>query len=384
MPTTLPQPDSISQAQCEKLSAVIRKKIHEKGSMPFVEYMKMALYEPGLGYYSAGSEKLGASGDFITAPEYSDLFSLCIADQCRQVLSDLNGGDVLEFGAGSGRMAVAILRELERVQQLPNHYFILEVSADLRARQQAFLQNEIPELFDRIRWLDALPEKPLRGVIVANEVLDAMPVHKFAVTEEGVREYHVINDEERFDWKLVSIKDEKLNAHIRALDISSQQYESEINLLLEGWIASVSNCLDAGIILLADYGFPRHEYYHPQRDMGTLMCHFRHHAHSDPLILTGIQDITSHVDFTAVAEAATRNKLMVAGFTHQAGFLINCGITDRLIQCENENERIRLNQQLKRLTMPNEMGEFFKVMALTRDYDAELIGFCKMNQLGRL
>ena len=383
IPDNLPGPDLIANMYSQQLHLHIVHEITENGPLTFARYMQLALYTPGLGYYSAGACKFGEAGDFVTAPEISSLFSQCIARQCQQLLVDLEGGDILELGAGSGKMAVTILQELEHNDCLPNNYFILEVSADLRDRQERFIQSEVPHLSKRLKWLNQLPKAPFQGVIIGNEVVDAMPVHKFKV-DKGVKEINVNWKEDQFIWEL-SESSLELKEYIKNLVIDfPENYESEVNLLLSGWIASLADILQKGLILLIDYGFPRHEYYHPDRNQGTIACHYRQHSHFNPLILTGMQDITAHVDFTAIAEAAALEGLIVAGFTHQAAFLLNCGIVTLISQCEDVATHYCVVQEIKKLTLPSEMGELFKVIALTRNYHQLLLGFTKMNQTERL
>ncbi len=380
----LPAPDPIAKAHSDALRSQIIEEITANGPMPFARYMQLALYAPALGYYSAGSQKFGAAGDFVTAPEISPLFSQCVARQCEQVLRDLTDADILELGAGSGAMALAMLQELERRKQLPRHYYILELSADLRDRQQRLFQTHAPHLLPKVIWLDHLPEKKIKGVIVGNEVMDAMPVHKFK-KKNGIQEYYVTLKEGKFTWLLAEPSVPSLKQAIEDLDIGlPEDYESEINLLLRPWITSLSDILEQGLILLIDYGFPTREYYHPDRNTGTLMCHYRHHAHTDPFLYPGIQDITAHVDFTAVAKAAAMNKLTVAGYTHQAGFLLACGIDSMLPSVDDVESHYNFAQQVKLLTLPSEMGELFKAIALTRNYDKDLMGFSMMSQLEKL
>lgn len=372
----LPLPDTDALAHSERLSAIIRQEIQQQGSISFARYMQLALYAPGMGYYNAGAYKLGASGDFVTAPEISPLFSRAIAQQCAQVLAELKGGDILELGAGSGVMAADILLELAALQQLPQHYYILEISADLKQRQQQLLQQRIPQFYSRIHWLESLTDIAINGVILANEVLDAMPVHKFCMNET-VNEFHVVTEKNNFAWQLIPATNHELITHVEKLAIDFPPgYISEINLNLLNWINSLSAVLTRGLILLVDYGFPRHEYYHPDRNNGTLMCHYRHYAHDAPLLWPGLQDITAHVDFTAVAEAADNTNLNVAGYTAQAYFLLNCDIM-KLAQAQMTDDinHAKVAQQIKKLTYPAEMGELFKAIALTRNLDILLMGF---------
>lgn len=392
MSYTLPIPDPVARLQSQRLFELIASEIAETGPITFARYMQLALYAPNLGYYSANRQKFGETGDFITAPELSPLFSHSLARQCQQVLSEI-GGDILELGAGSGVMAVEILKELEREHSLPNTYYILELSAELRKRQESCFQNQAPHLLKKVKWLDQWPTA-FKGVILGNEVIDAMPVHKFNLSDSDIKEFYVdivknsskssLNQTE-LCWKIDKPSSFDLVAAIENLDIDFvNNYESEINVFLPAWVASLSDILQQGLILFIDYGFPRHEYYHPDRTTGTIMCHFRHRSHTDPLIFPGIQDITSHVDFTAVAEAGFSNQLAVSGFTNQASFLLNCGLLEMVSDDMDEKSRYDINQQIKRLTLPSEMGELFKVIAMTKNYDQDLLGFKMMNQLERL
>jgi SAM-dependent MidA family methyltransferase len=396
MKNTLPAPSPLAKAHTELLRSRIVQKIQQEGPIPFSEFMGMALYEPGLGYYSAGARKFGPDGDFVTAPEISPLFSRCLAKQCAQVLAEIPGGSILEFGAGSGVMARDILLWLRAQNSLPEHYFILEVSADLRDRQKTLLAELEPSLFNRVVWLDNLSEA-FSGVILANEVLDAMPVTKFFV-DQDIREFYVDYCDNEFAWCLREIKNPGLIEKIKALPIfataesvvsevtqpfSEGAYESEINTLLAPWIKSLSDILIKGACFIVDYGFPAHEYYHPDRNRGTIMCHYQHRAHDNPLIHVGIQDITAHVDFTAIAEAASETGFCVEGFATQAAFLMNCGLME-FYPAEDALEQYRVSQEIKKLTLPSEMGELFKVMALTKNFSSDLLGFSSMNRLERL
>lgn len=382
---TLPSPDPISLAHQHKVQAHIAKQITNSGPIAFSEYMQQALYAPGLGYYSAGRQKFGPAGDFVTAPEISPLFGHCLARQCAQVLEKITDGCILEFGAGSGKLAEDILQYLAQINCLPKHYYILEVSADLRERQQQHLKAALPNYFDNIIWLNQLPEQDFKGVILANEVLDAMPVELFHINKDQAVEQAFINYQEGEFQPHWQTANNDLKTAVEKLDSAfATGYTSEVNLHIEPWIKSLAETLKQGAIFLIDYGFPAHEYYMPDRHMGTLMCHFHHHNHDNPYILTGIQDITAHVDFTAVADAADNNHLQIAGFTTQAAFLINCGITELLTSHTDIAARYNTNQQLMMLTSPSEMGELFKVIALTKDFDADLVGFSQFDQRNRL
>ena len=367
----LPGPDALEHSR--RLAEHIREEIRAAGgALPFARYMELALYAPGLGYYSAGARKFGAAGDFVTAPELSPLFSRCLARQCAEVLEDLGQGSILELGAGSGVMAADILAELARMQRLPREYLIMEVSADLRERQQALLAERVPALLPRVRWLDELPE-PFSGVILGNEVLDALPAERFRKTAAGYAQYCVAEQGEGFTWTQALVSEE-LAAALDELEETlpaplPEGYQSEICLDLPPLLASLSNMLVRGAALFLDYGHPRAAFYHPDRSMGTLMCHYRQRAHGDPFLYPGLQDITVHVDFTAVAEAATNAGFELAGYTTQAHFLLGLGIA------EIAGTDMTATQQVKLLTLPEEMGERFKAIGFTKGLALELQGF---------
>jgi SAM-dependent MidA family methyltransferase len=382
----LPPPSAAAQAQSEQLIELILTEMAANGGrLSFARYMELALYAPGLGYYSGGSQKFGTAGDFVTAPEISPLFSRCLARQVADILRGLGGGEVLEVGAGSGVMAAEVLAELAALDMVPERYLILELSGELRARQREAIAARVPYLLERVQWLDALPAAGLHGAVLANELLDALPVHCFRVTAEGVKERFVTWNGERFQWALDAPRDAHLVA--RLADIAKDLpvgYESELSLAAEGWVAAIAGMLGAGVVLLVDYGFPRHEYYHPERAGGTLMCHYRHRAHDDPFVYPGLQDITAHVDFTAVAEAAHAAGLQVAGYNTQGFFLLANGLTEMTPPPADERQQLLLAQQIRTLTLPSEMGELFKVMALSRHYDEALGGFALQDLRSRL
>lgn len=352
--------------------------------------MELALYEPELGYYSAGLQKFGEAGDFITAPEISPLFSHCVARQCAQVLPLLDKPKILELGAGSGVMAVEILLELERLQQLPEQYLILEISTYLCQRQKETIQTLAPHLFEKVQWLDSLPEDPMQAVVIANEVLDAMPVEIFQATDDGLKQLFIeVSDKsvngtykeaEDHVTDAVSVIEHRLGKKIEA------PYQSEFNPVLTAWLASIASCLEKGIFLLIDYGYPEAEYYHPQRHMGTLICHYQHRAHADPFWYPGLQDITAFVDFSAVAYAAVEAGLEVRGYTTQSAFLMANGLGDlhQSMVTDEISNQIELSQQIKTLTLPSEMGEKFKAIALVKNIDEALIGFSLQDFRSRL
>jgi len=363
---------------CARLATVIRTCIADAGGwLPFDAFMELALYSPGLGYYSAGAVKIGVGGDFATAPEMSTLFGQCLARQCAEILA-ATGGEILELGAGTGALAVTVLETLAELGALPDQYAILEVSADLAQRQRARL-DALPEaLRQRVTWLTRLPQEPLRGVVIANEVLDALPCARFVVHEKRVRALGVAVAANGAFIEREGFADEALARHAEALVREfalADGYRSELCWRIEPWIAGVSACLQRGVILLFDYGLPRTHYYHPQRTDGTLRCHFKQRAHHDPFILVGVQDISSWVDFTRVAEAADAAGLTVCGFATQGAFLLGSGMEELLGADQDEITHARRAGEAVRLLLPGEMGEAFKVMALCREFDAPLRGF---------
>ncbi|NOR67655.1 MAG: SAM-dependent methyltransferase [Woeseiaceae bacterium] len=366
----LPRPDDDSLAHGKKVCESIRQAIDEAGgSISFAQFMQLALYSPGLGYYNVGTTKFGAAGDFVTAPELSPLFGRVVARQCESVLKQLEKGKILELGAGSGRLAVEILRKLTEMKSPPERYLILEISADLKARQEELISEELPDLLQRVEWLSKLPEK-FAGVVIANEVADALPVERFERTDAAVLQMHVTASETGFDWsrkpapEMLAMAVEKIETDIG--EALPPGYQSEISLGLPDWIGQIARCLDEGLVLLFDYGVSRREYYSRVRNQGWLRCHFRHHAHNEPLIYPGIQDLTSWVDFTAVAESAVDHGLDVAGYVTQAQFLINGGLEDELAGIADLAvvDQLELSRQVKLLTLPGEMGENFKCIGL--------------------
>ncbi len=378
------------QAHSARLLQVIDVAIKEAGGwLDFQSFMNLALYAPGLGYYSAGAHKLGEGGDFTTAPEISPLFSRCVAMQCTEVLRQLRKGSVLELGAGSGVMAVDMLREFERMGCMPECYYILEVSADLRARQQTLIQQQLPQHLERVQWLTELPDSFV-GIIVANEVLDALPVQRFCMQQGIVQALGVAQGTSGLQWQLRPA-DEALTAAVQKIDRSlidawPDVYCSEVNTQLPAWIRSVADCMQQGAVLLIDYGFPQAQYYSAERTNGTLSCFFRQRMHDDPLIKIGLQDITAWVDFTAVASAGLAAGMELEGFATQAHFLLGCGL-DRLLADLSEQPdatRWQHSQQVQKLTLPSEMGESFKAMAFSKDCDLQLSGFAFRDLRDRL
>ncbi|MBK7902557.1 MAG: SAM-dependent methyltransferase [Proteobacteria bacterium] len=368
-------------------SAALTKRIHadivdEGGWIGFDRFMQLALYEPGLGYYSAGARKFGAAGDFITAPEVAPVFSRCLALQCAEVLRELGPESrLLELGAGSGAMAAELLAELERQGALPAAYWILDLSADLRERQRETLERAVPHLLPRVQWLDSLPQVPFTGMILANEVLDALTIERFAIRSGEVNALGVSSEFGQLQLAEVRAAS-RLVAAVRRIETDAgivlpDGYESEVCTGLAGWFESIAYSLERGVLLFVDYGLPRREYYSAERTRGTLLCHFRHRFHEDALTRVGLQDITAWVDFTAVAEAAQAAGCELAGYTTQAHFLIGCGLGDFVANVEGLElvQRLNLSRQAMVLTLPGEMGERFKAIALSKDFALPLGGF---------
>lgn len=359
------------------IATVLQTHLHTEKQLTFADFMHIVLYHPQHGYYTSSTPKFGAEGDFVTAPEISPLFSRAVGNQCYQILPHLLNPSILEFGAGTGRLCVDLLLHLEQLDCLPQNYFILEVSGYLKSLQAYTIQKEIPHLYERIQWLSSWPAFPFSGVILANEVFDAMPVHRFLKTADGVAEsYVVLNKEQQFQEVFKPCQDQALLNHLNThLAFLPTPYQSEINLFIAPWLQSCSASLTQGAVLIIDYGFASHEYYHPDRDQGTLMCHYQHKAHTNPFINLGKQDITAHVDFTYIAEAALKAGWEVAGFTNQAAFLLNNGLLNLMPPIDNKTASYTAGQAIKILTHPDEMGELFKVMALTKQLDFPLNGF---------
>lgn len=377
-----PPPDADAAAHGARVAAHLRDEIARAGGwMGFDRFMELALYAPGLGYYAAGATKFGLAGDFVTAPEISPLFGRALAAQVAQVARELGGAPitVLEFGAGTGALAAQVIGELARLGCHLDRYLIVETSPDLRSRQQQALAGH------PVHWLDAPPDR-FTGVVLANEVLDVMPVKLFVRRGDGVRERGVAIDGDRELRFADRPAGDELAAAVAALEDEDGElpdgYGSEVGLVARGWIRSLAQWLERGAALLIDYGFPAREYYHPQRIMGTLMCHYRHQAHADPLWWPGLNDITAHVDFSAIAAAAHASGLGVLGYTSQAHFLLNCGVLELLGAAPSAPAR----SGVQRLISEAEMGELVKVLALGRglDIDAGLVGFERGDRLGRL
>lgn len=385
----LPAPDADAAKLSRLLLAQLREQIRQAGgALPFDRFMEQALYAPGLGYYSNGLRKFGSGGDFVTAPEIGDLFGRSLARGVAPVVGE-TGGDVLELGAGSGALAVDLLRELDSLATLPGRYLILERSAELRERQRHRLQQAAPALCGCVEWLDRLPDKPFDGVILGNEVVDALPVKRFRWRPQEVLELGVGWRDGGLVETTLALGEERLRDFIARVSVSQEWppgYESEWCPSLSAWLQGLAASLGRGMLLFIDYGYTRAEYYHAQRARGTLMCHYRHRAHADPLRLPGLQDITAYVDFTALAEAAVDAGLHVAGYTSQANFLLDCGLESLLAALDPADHKAYLKKvsEAKTLIMPGEMGERFKVIALCKDLREAPRGFAGKDLRGRL
>jgi len=375
--TQWPTPDADALAHSEHLQERLLEMMAQHGALSFAQYMEQVLYAPGLGYYSAGSRKLGAEGDFVTAPEISPLFSRCLARAITPVLAALPEAQILEVGAGSGTMALDIMRALP---QLSCRYAILERSADLKQRQQQRVAQCLPARADRFSWLDALPED-FSGVVLANELLDALPVHRVIWLDGVWQELYVTVESEGFAWQVGPLSDARLSDRLQAIqqgmEVLVPGYVTEVNLAAEDWLRTLAAKLHRAVVVLIDYGYTRSSYYHPQRNSGTLMCHYRHRAHDDVFVYPGLQDITAHVDFTAVADVALASGMRVSGFTTQAQFLLASGLTTLAEECAAQQgndavSQLALANQIRRLTLPQEMGESFKVMMLEKQCDVPL------------
>lgn len=384
--STLASPEAKQLALSEQLRAEIIKEIDDNhGGIDFSRYMQHALYHPYYGYYSGGQVLFGEGGDFVTAPELGDLFAGCLARQAAEILQDCAGTTILEFGAGSGQLAVDLLIALDELDSLPEQYWILEPSAMLAARQQQMIKDKAPELSRCVSWLQQLPEKPIVGVMIANEVLDAIPVSRFTKTDQGALRIAVGHNKTAF----VEKTDNDFIGYDEVSDWSqlANGYCSELHPQSSAWVSSIAECLEKGALLCIDYGYPAHEYYHPQRGQGTLRCHRQHHVHNDPYQHPGFEDITAHVNFSLVANSAINAGLEVSGFTTQAGFLSSLGLLERVTeqaQAMDTRQQLLLSQQIKRLTLPSDMGELFKVIALSRGLNTSLQGFDLLDHRHRL
>lgn len=373
----VPEPPEELKCVSAELTAAIRSKITREGPIPFSDFMEMALYHPGLGYYSAGLKKFGEGGDFVTAPQLGNVFARCMARQVVQVGAELGQYEIIEAGAGSGILAADLLMALQD-NLAPTRYRILERSAHLRQVQKETLERLVPQWMDRISWLDEPPVEGWRGVFIANEVLDALTVERFCVTADGIRQMRVTLADEGFDWQQAPCP-QHLQQQVQAILSGLQHplqtgYCSELNERMPEWLNTVTASMQKGVAIFVDYGYARRDYYQPDRRDGTLICHYQHRAHGNPFSWPGLTDISASVDFTALAEAADACGLEVSGYTTQAMFLLANGLDQVITSGESlsEKERLLINNQVRQLTLPGEMGERFQVMALSRGLDEAL------------
>lgn len=376
----LPKPSEQAFLRSQRLDKEIKNEIEQKGFLNFADFMALLLYHPGLGYYSAAETTIGKSGDFITAPTLTPLFAQCFGKQCQQILSTLSLKNIYEWGAGTGQFAADLLSELKRLDTLPEHYYIYEISDPLRLKQQALLKEKHPDFFKHIIWLYELPHE-LSGIVIANEVLDALPVNRFRITDEHIEELGVGVKDDQYIWQAIKPSSDLLLKE--AIKIKQQfslgpGFQSEINLHLDSFIAEILKNMREGIIFFVDYGYGSAEYYHPQRSQGTLATFYKHHRIDNPFLYPGLQDVTAHVDFTRVIEEAVKYEGELLGFTTQAAFLLSLGLLDLAAlheQALTEAEKFNLHHAIKLLTLPTEMGERIKVMAISKRLTLSLTGF---------
>ena len=378
----LPEPIGDALGHTQGCAALLREEIAKaNGWLSFARFMERALYAPGLGYYAAGARKFGPDGDFVTAPEISSVFGQCLANSIAEVLHE-TGGDVLELGPGSGKLAKDILLALDELGVLPARYCLLEVSADLRERQQEALATLPEQLSKRAVWLDRLPEN-FTGVIVANEVLDVVPVHLVTFSSGSILERGVAVKDGAFVWQDVPALPQELHSPVANIEAQylnhtpPDGYLTEVAPAVSGLVKSLAQAMKRGALIFIDYGFRGAEFYHPSRIAGTLMCHYRHFAHTDPFLFPGLQDITAHVDFTAVADAGGAAGLELTGYTTQANFLLASGLTERLTRVDPGATAayLKLTNQVHRLVSPAEMGEFFKVIGFAKGLVSPITAF---------
>lgn len=368
--------------RAKALTKKIKASILDEGPMPFSHYMQQCLYEPELGYYQSRHKPMvGSQGDFITAPEISPLFSHCLARQWLDIEKNMTCCNILEIGAGTGRMASDIIHYCKAHHKPPKTYSILETSPLLQSEQHRLIKNEHPDYIQNVRWLRQWPQD-FSGLIVGNEVLDAMPVERIEYRDGWKRQYVTLDGNQQlcYDYQ----EDQVISNHEGLNAIPTiPHYQTELSLIIPAWIRSASQALKQGLILLIDYGYSEHELYHPERSSGTLMCHYRHQTNQDPLWQPGCQDITAHVNFTQVAQAGLEHQLRFAGYCHQAAFLMNLGITD-MVQADHSHQAYQTSQAMKQLLMPQEMGEKFKVLGLAKDLEQNFQGFLQLDQRDHL
>ncbi|WP_051081526.1 class I SAM-dependent methyltransferase [Thiofilum flexile] len=373
MPLPLPSQEELAHSQLLHAHILQHIQASPSHSISFYDYMNKALYEPYLGYYVAGKTCIGTEGDFITAPELSDLFSMSIAQHCLSFLQNEPHSTVLELGAGSGKMAATLLSYWEAHHVLPAHYYILEPSPTLKAQQFTTLSTTLPHLIARVTWLEHLPESGFTGIIVGNEVLDAMPIELLRYEHGQYQQVQVTEQNQQ-----LSLITQPLPSYLQPLVAqlplpNIEGYTTELNPQLNAWVNALGALLTQGFLLLIDYGYAQSDYYHPDRSSGTLQCFYRHHVHDNPLLYPGLQDITASVDFDALTEAALKAGFHTADWTTQAHFLLQNGLAEHFQQCLNESptQSYALAQQIRILTLPAEMGERFKVFRADKGFEVK-------------
>jgi SAM-dependent MidA family methyltransferase len=370
----LPEPSDMDLVKSNRVSRFIDHQIEKTGNrISFRDFMQYALYEEDLGYYASKKEIIGVNGDFITAPEYGEIFSNSIAKQCAVIINEIKGATILEYGAGTGALAVGILKKLSDMGCMPEHYLIIEISANLINHQKRKLKEEIPELTSIVSWISSVPEE-FSGIVIANEVADAFPFERFVRTDNQVLQVCIAKDKEKFEYDLIPA-DKKLCDYVLSLEkIIGRKldhgYLSEVSFEAQDWVKEIACKIKSGVFFILDYGVSRNEYYSPNRNQGWTRCHFMHHAHNEPLIYPGIQDITTWVDFSILSEIATDNGMKINGFLNQSQFIINSGIEESFHNFDQLElkAQIELSRQIKLLTLPDQMGENFKCLGLSKNF----------------
>ncbi|MCG8324542.1 MAG: SAM-dependent methyltransferase [Thiotrichales bacterium] len=378
-PLPLPEPPADLQEHSLHLKKKIIAEIRENdGSIGFDRYMEMALFDPEHGYYTAGLQKFGRDGDFITAPEVSRVFAYCLANQCRQIMDSTDISAIVEFGAGTGRLALDLLSRLQKLNSAPANYLIMETSADLRRRQQDLLQRRDPDHPSTISWPDTLPGGDINAIVIANEVIDCLPFQRVLAGDAGLLECRVGYADGEFEFVTgeLSACSRQFSDNYLGDELANirRGYVTEIHPRYPPWLNSVVESIQQGVILLFDYGYSGREYYLPERTNGTMLCHYRHRVHADPFRYPGLQDITSSVNFSVLSRVASESGIALLGYTTQAGFLLSCGLDklqEELLE-SREMQRAQLNREIKTLTMPGEMGERFRLLALGKGFSRSL------------
>ena len=387
----LPKPTPEALELSLELVDLIKSKIAVKGQISFSEFFNLCLYTPNLGYYENNLYKFGEAGDFITAPELSPFFSYALANQIIEIIAPLQNAHILELGAGSGKMAADIISHLKKNNCLPYKYQILERSLSLKQRQKDYLKAIHPDYFSQIEWIATPPTQAWQGIIIANEVIDALAVERFCIQNGEARLLQVSEDNESFVYQTATA-DPSLQRFITQLaqeNITFEEgYVSEYCPQLSSWLAAISENLQVGACLFIDYGYPRQEYYHPLRKTGNMLAHYRHRAHEDFFLYTGLQDLTANVDFTALAEAALANNFELAGYSNQMYFLYGCQLESLLQEVHDQLEYaewLKIAQRIQQLVLPNEMGERFQAMLMTRNLEqTDFMGFHLQDLRNRL